>query len=47
MNEIDTKSLPENAYLPLKPGESYTPIVTAGSTEPELTLRAIFWGVVF
>src|ERR1017187_2063397 len=47
MNEIDTKSLPENAYRPLKPGESYTPIVPANSMEPELTLRSIFWGVVF
>ena len=47
MNEIDTKSLPENAYQPLKPGESYTPIVPATSMQPELTLRSVFWGVVF
>src|ERR1019366_7410002 len=47
MNEIDTKSLPENAYQPLKPGEAYTPIVPANSIQPELTLRSIFWGVVF
>jgi putative OPT family oligopeptide transporter len=47
MNEIDTKSLPENAYLPLKPGESYTPIVPATSIQPEFTLRSVFWGIVF
>jgi hypothetical protein len=47
MNEIETKSLPENAYQPLKPGETYSPIVAATSMQPELTLRAIFWGVVF
>jgi putative OPT family oligopeptide transporter len=47
MNEIDTKSLPENAYVPLKPGESYTPIVPSASMQPEFTLRSVFWGVVF
>jgi putative OPT family oligopeptide transporter len=47
MNEIDTKSLPENAYRPLKPSETYTPIVPATSMQPEFTLRSVFWGVVF
>ena len=47
MNETDTKSLPENAYQPLKPGETYTPIVPAHSMQAELTLRSVFWGVVF
>jgi putative OPT family oligopeptide transporter len=47
MNEAETKSLPENAYLPLKPGEVYTPIVPADAKEPEMTWRAIFWGIVF
>ncbi len=47
MNETDTKSLPENAYHPLKPGETYTPIVPAHSMQAELTLRSVFWGVVF
>jgi putative OPT family oligopeptide transporter len=47
MTEIETASLPENAYLPLKPGESYTPILSAEQPPPELTLRAVFWGVVF
>ena len=47
MNETDTKSLPENAYQPLKPGEAYTPIVPAHSMQAELTRRSVFWGVVF
>jgi putative OPT family oligopeptide transporter len=47
MSEIETKSLPENAYKPLNPGETYTPIVPTTSVQPELTMRALFWGVVF
>jgi putative OPT family oligopeptide transporter len=47
MQENETKSLPENAYLPLKPGESYQPIVPADAKTPEFTLRSVFWGVVF
>jgi putative OPT family oligopeptide transporter len=45
MTDIETKSLPENAYQPLKPGESYQPIVPTEAKQPELTLRSIFWGV--
>jgi len=47
MTEIETTSLPENAYRPLKMGETYPPIVPAESRVPELTPRAIIWGVVF
>jgi putative OPT family oligopeptide transporter len=47
MQENETNSLPENAYLPLKPGESYQPIVAADAKTPEFTLRSVFWGVVF
>jgi len=47
MSEIESKSLPENAYQPLKPGESYLPIVRAEAKLPELTLRSIAWGVIF
>ena len=47
MSEVEAKPLPRNAYLPLKPGESYIPIVPAKTRLPELTLRSIFWGVVF
>jgi len=45
MTEIETKSLPENAYHPLKPGELYTPIVAASAHLPELTGRSIGWGI--
>jgi putative OPT family oligopeptide transporter len=47
MSEQETKSLPENAYQPLKAGETYTPIIRAGMSEPEITARAILWGVFF
>lgn len=45
-SEEEVKSLPENAYQPLKPDESYTPVVQAGMRAPELTPRSIFWGVL-
>jgi putative OPT family oligopeptide transporter len=45
--ETEINSLPENAYIPLKPGESYKPIVSAPSGQAELTWRAIFWGILF
>jgi putative OPT family oligopeptide transporter len=47
MNEIDTKSLPENAYRALKPDESYSPLVPASAKPPELTPRSILWGISF
>jgi putative OPT family oligopeptide transporter len=46
METADTKSLPENAYLPLEPGEEYQPMVPAEQTPPEKTGRAIFWGLL-
>ncbi len=45
MSEQETKSLPENAYQPLEAGETYSPIIQAGMQVPELTARAILWGV--
>ena len=45
MTEIETKSLPENAYQPLKPGELYPPIVAPSAHLPELTGRSIGWGI--
>jgi putative OPT family oligopeptide transporter len=45
MSENEANSLPANAYLPLKPGEVYQPIVPATANEPELTFRAVIWGV--
>ena len=47
MSEQAIHSLPENAYQPLKPGESYSPLMGAAKQAPELTGRAILWGVLF
>ena len=47
MDAPDTKSLPENAYEPLKPGEVYAPIVPAKASLPEATGVSIFWGLLF
>jgi putative OPT family oligopeptide transporter len=40
-----TKSLPENAYLPLQPGETYQPIVPAAVNAPEVTGWSLSWGI--
>jgi len=45
--ESAAKSLPENAYQPLKPGENYTPIVRPGMSQQEITWRSVLWGVFF
>src|SRR5450756_2304706 len=45
MDAPDTRSLPENAYKTLPPGESYQPLVPAQAKLPETTGRAIAWGV--
>ena len=47
MSEIETKSLPENAYRPLNQGESYPPIISADEKPPELTARSIPGGTAF
>src|SRR5215210_2666455 len=47
METVESKSLPENAYLPLESGEAYQPMVPAEQAPPETTWRAILWGVVF
>lgn len=41
----ETKSLPENAYIPLKPGETYQPIIPASIDVPQATWRAVGWGL--
>jgi len=46
VEEVEAKSLPTNAYQPLKPGEQYLPLVPASATLPESTGRAVLWGVV-
>lgn len=44
METAESKSLPENAYVPLKEGEVYQPMVPAEQAPPESTWRAILWG---
>ncbi|MDP9194830.1 MAG: oligopeptide transporter, OPT family [Acidobacteriota bacterium] len=46
METAETKSLPENAYVPLNDGEVYQPMVPADQAPPESTWRAIGWGFV-
>jgi len=46
MPEIETKTLPANAYEPLKPAETYDPIVPAQSVMAEMSWRSIGWGVL-
>jgi putative OPT family oligopeptide transporter len=47
MTQLETKSLPENAYQPMADGEIYLPIVPADAAPPELTSRSILWGITF
>jgi len=44
--ENETKSLPANAYLPLKDGELYVPLVPTTMSVPEVTWRAVLWGTL-
>jgi putative OPT family oligopeptide transporter len=47
MTQLETKSLPENAYQPMAHGETYLPIVPADAAPLELTTRSILWGITF
>jgi len=38
--------VPDNAYEPLAPGETYKPVVPAKVVMPESTTRSVGWGVV-
>jgi putative OPT family oligopeptide transporter len=40
------RTLPDNAYRPLKPGESYVPLVPAAAQVPEWTTRSVVLGLV-
>lgn len=44
--ELEAKSLPANAYVPLTQGEVYVPVVPATMNAPELTWRAVLWGTL-
>ena len=45
--EAESTSLPENAYRPLRASEAYTPIIPPSSRTPEVTWRAVLWGILF
>src|SRR6202162_3978716 len=45
MDSPDTRSLPENAYTTLPPGEVYRPIVPPQANLPETTGRSVAWGL--
>jgi putative OPT family oligopeptide transporter len=45
MDAPDTRSLPENAYTTLPPGEVYRPIVPPQAKLPETTGRSVAWGL--
>jgi putative OPT family oligopeptide transporter len=44
--ELESKSLPANAYQPLKKGELYVPLVPTNTSLPEVTWRAVLWGTL-
>lgn len=46
MDAPDIRSLPENAYRALAPGESYRPVVPADAALPEVTSRSLWWGLL-
>ncbi len=39
--------LPENAFRPLEPGETYQPLVPASASPPEVTARTVVQGVIW
>ena len=45
METTESKSLPENAYVPLPQDVAYQPMVPADQAPPEATKRAIGWGL--
>jgi putative OPT family oligopeptide transporter len=45
-NVTQEKSLPENAYQPLKEGEVYKPYISASTIIPEVSPRSVGWGIV-
>jgi putative OPT family oligopeptide transporter len=44
--ESTSRTLPENAYSKLKPGESYQPVVPAAASVPEFTARSLWLGLL-
>lgn len=50
MNEKDSQNnsfgLPDNAYIELKPGEEYIPVMSPHKEYPEINARSVFWGLI-
>jgi putative OPT family oligopeptide transporter len=46
MQSTGSKSLPENAYRPLKPGETFSPIIPADQPTKEFTPRSVTFGII-
>lgn len=46
MSELKNVGLPENAMRPLKPGETYEPLMSPGSKPKEVTFYSVIWGLV-
>ena len=46
-NHLAGKGLSPNAYVELKPGETYEPYVGAATVMPEFTLKAAVFGILF
>lgn len=44
--ETTKRSLPENAYRPLQPGETYQPLVPPSASLPEFTPRSVIIGIL-
>ena len=44
--EVEARSLPEDAYTPLAPGAVYNPVVSPKDNLPELTWRSVTWGLL-
>ncbi len=45
--ETNHKGLPENAYRPLKAGETYKPVVPVDKPLPEITPYSLIWGLFY
>src|SRR5450631_3890248 len=43
--EVEPKSLPTNAYVPLELGQAYDPLISTHKRIPELTSSSIGWGI--
>ncbi len=43
--EEEKSGLPENAFRPLEPGETYEPIMSPKKSYPEVNLWSVLWGI--